>query len=80
MADIVVSLDVTPALAAPTSLKVTAPLGFNFTESCYGPGESMYISSCVPGQPTPSGRSTAELPLEAMKSDKKTSTFLGVES
>ena len=26
-------------------------------------GESQYISECVPGQPTPSGRSTAELML-----------------
>lgn len=61
LAEIIVSLDVTPALASPTALRVIAPLGFNFTETCYGPGESQYISECVPGQPTPSGRSTAEL-------------------
>eukprot|EP00913_Durusdinium_trenchii_P016502 g15510.t1 len=61
LADIIVSLDVTPALAAPTSLRIISPLGFNFTEFCQGPGESAYISDCEPGQPTPSGRSTATL-------------------
>lgn len=61
LASIIVSLDVTPALDAPTLLRVIAPLGFNFTENCIGPGDSVYIESCVPGQVTPSGRSTAEL-------------------
>ncbi|CAJ1451405.1 unnamed protein product [Effrenium voratum] len=61
LAEIIVSLDVTPALAAPTALRVISPLGFNFTENCMAPGESIYISDCQPGQPTPSGRSTATL-------------------
>eukprot|EP00439_Symbiodinium_sp_Y106_P065139 s821_g10.t1 len=50
LASIIVSLDVTPALDAPTLLRVIAPLGFNFTENCIGPGDSVYIEACVPGQ------------------------------
>jgi len=60
LADIVVSLTVTPALSPPTSLRIVAPLGFNFSANCLA-AVSDFIEDCQPGKPTPSNRATATL-------------------
>eukprot|EP00931_Biecheleriopsis_adriatica_P048558 TRINITY_DN28067_c0_g1_i1.p1 TRINITY_DN28067_c0_g1~~TRINITY_DN28067_c0_g1_i1.p1 ORF type:complete len:3244 (-),score=551.12 TRINITY_DN28067_c0_g1_i1:114-9845(-) len=60
LAEIVVTLKITPALAQPTSLRVIAPLEFNFSSNCLDQPHAL-ITDCQPGKITPSGRATASL-------------------
>jgi len=60
LASIVVTLSIKPALKSPSGIRIVAPLGFNFSGPCLVAGGD-FVSACMPGKPTPFGRSTATL-------------------
>jgi hypothetical protein len=61
VAEVIVSLTITPILTIPTELRIVAPLGFNFTQqNCLVAGLPVIVS-CTPSEPIADGRSTALL-------------------
>merc|ERR1719436_1129597 len=60
IAEVEVSLFVTPGLQAPTALIVVAPLLFNFSRNCLVSGAEVVID-CNPSTPMPNGQKTAKL-------------------